>query len=250
MTCRELHSRFEDVSWADALGEGSEVAEHTAGCAACRGFVEEQRQLRDAIHMVRESASTVPESVNAAVLAAYRSQWAEHRSAEDGWAEHKWQKLTAMRMPRPRVGLVWVLVAAVALVAMGLLFISRKHNSTAGTTPAPTFAAPAAHVEPQRILVPSVAQATKPRPSSMRKHFRQAAPTISASNASAAPVANFHSLMYCDALICTQEMDVIRVQLPVASIGRPVDFVPASGMVNAEVLIGPDGVARGIRIEQ
>jgi hypothetical protein len=58
----------------------------------------------------------------------------------------------------------------------------------------------------------------------------------------------FRSLMYCDELSCNGGMEVVRVQLPSPAAG----FMPASASgnraVSADVLVGADGFARGIRI--
>jgi hypothetical protein len=43
-------------------------------------------------------------------------------------------------------------------------------------------------------------------------------------------------------------MEVIRVQLPSPVFGMMPGSVPATGFVSADVLVGPDGVARGIRL--
>jgi hypothetical protein len=52
-------------------------------------------------------------------------------------------------------------------------------------------------------------------------------------------------------LSCDGAMDLIRVQLPSSLLARPASaFRQTSGPVNADVLIGPDGIARGIRIEE
>ncbi len=57
----------------------------------------------------------------------------------------------------------------------------------------------------------------------------------------------FASLMYCDEMSCTGQMEVIRVELP-----PPVTPTagPAAAPVMAEMLVGADGIARGIRIVQ
>jgi hypothetical protein len=61
----------------------------------------------------------------------------------------------------------------------------------------------------------------------------------------------FRSLMYCDALSCPGDMDMIRVQLPASAMARQVPgFIQTSGSVTADVLVGPDGIARGIRLEE
>jgi hypothetical protein len=54
--------------------------------------------------------------------------------------------------------------------------------------------------------------------------------------------------MYCDQLSCAEAMEVIRVQLPTSIAGLTPGSTPTDGMVFADVLVGPDGIARGIRI--
>ncbi len=43
-------------------------------------------------------------------------------------------------------------------------------------------------------------------------------------------------------------MEVIRVQLPSSVTGLAAASTSANGAVFADVLVGPDGIARGIRI--
>jgi len=59
---------------------------------------------------------------------------------------------------------------------------------------------------------------------------------------------SFKSLMYCDPFSCPGAMDVIHVQLPAPILGLMPASVRASGVVSADVLVGPDGIARGIRV--
>jgi hypothetical protein len=57
--------------------------------------------------------------------------------------------------------------------------------------------------------------------------------------------------MYCDELSCPQDMEMIRVQLPSSAMPRQVSgFMQTNGSVTADVLVGPDGIARGIRLEE
>jgi hypothetical protein len=53
--------------------------------------------------------------------------------------------------------------------------------------------------------------------------------------------------MYCDEMTCTGAFEVIRVEISPAP-GHPADN--AASPVMAEVLVGADGIARGIRIVQ
>jgi hypothetical protein len=54
--------------------------------------------------------------------------------------------------------------------------------------------------------------------------------------------------MYCDQISCSDSMDVIRVQLPSPVMGITPASARMGGVVSADVLVGPDGIARGIRV--
>ena len=57
--------------------------------------------------------------------------------------------------------------------------------------------------------------------------------------------------MYCDELSCVGAMEMIRVQLPSSRVAglTPASTLP-NGVIFADVLVGPDGIARSIRIEE
>src|SRR5262249_53486263 len=75
------------------------------------------------------------------------------------------------------------------------------------------------------------------------EHFSAAAPSFRPDEPQ-----EFRSLMYCDEISCDGGMNVVRVQLP----ALPSGFLPAANTgtrpVSADVLVGADGFARGIRI--
>jgi 2-polyprenyl-6-methoxyphenol hydroxylase-like FAD-dependent oxidoreductase len=58
----------------------------------------------------------------------------------------------------------------------------------------------------------------------------------------------FRSLMYCDELSCGGAMDVVRIQLQPSDVGLIAAAQQNSNVVSADVLVGADGIARGIRI--
>jgi hypothetical protein len=58
--------------------------------------------------------------------------------------------------------------------------------------------------------------------------------------------ADFRSLMFCDAISCDGNMEVVRIQLP--SSVMPLSAAAQPRATSADVLIGEDGVARAIRI--
>jgi hypothetical protein len=86
-----------------------------------------------------------------------------------------------------------------------------------------------------------------PQPKSIvasAKHTKR--PTAVPEQDSSVPI-RFQSLMYCDPISCPGTMDVIRVQLPSPVFGMMQGSAQAPGFVSADVLVGPDGVARAIR---
>jgi hypothetical protein len=65
--------------------------------------------------------------------------------------------------------------------------------------------------------------------------------------------ANFYPLPQAEALPAVENAMVVRVQLPVSSLrlmGFPVDEDGADAAVQAELLLGQDGLARGVRLAQ
>lgn len=63
--------------------------------------------------------------------------------------------------------------------------------------------------------------------------------------------ASFYPLPEAEALPAVENAMVVRVQLPVSSLrlmGFPVDEDAADGAVQAELLLGQDGLARGVRL--
>jgi hypothetical protein len=89
----------------------------------------------------------------------------------------------------------------------------------------------------------------KPRPT----------PALAAVVAEAAPVADedadtsFYPLPEAEALPAVENAMVVRVQLPVSSLqlmGVPIGEERAGASVQAELLLGQDGLARGVRLVQ
>ena len=60
--------------------------------------------------------------------------------------------------------------------------------------------------------------------------------------------AKFQSLMYCDQISCPGAMEVIRMQFPPPLLGLAPRSGAANGLISADVLVGQDGIARGIRV--
>lgn len=243
MTCEDVRTHIENDArtaaaefWSD-----SRVAAHIASCAECSQFAEERQSLAKSLQLVRESVSPVSMSLDAAVLANYRRFLGERQAASKA----------QMHKTRFPLFLRWGAAAALLLIAGAIAWYSTRK-------PIKTIAAPPP-IQPSSTTVAAV-PATQPAQPRIRSAHR----LVSTAHKHSAP-ANLHpaartvasipdyfrSLMYCDELSCDGAMEMIRVQLPSSVLARPTSaFRSANGLVNADVLIGPDGIARGIRIDE
>ena len=58
----------------------------------------------------------------------------------------------------------------------------------------------------------------------------------------------YSDLMYCDPVVCSGPMQVVRIKVPVGQMKPGAGKSESNSFVNAEVVVGPDGVARAIRV--
>jgi hypothetical protein len=58
----------------------------------------------------------------------------------------------------------------------------------------------------------------------------------------------YSNLMYCDPMACSGPMQVVHIKVPVGQVKPNLGQSVGNGFVNAEVVVGPDGVARAIRV--
>jgi hypothetical protein len=241
MTCQDLRSYYENrLRGGTRTGaDSAEVAAHLVTCADCGRFVEAQQEMETNLRLVRESAPQPSAALDATVLTNYRKQ------AEE-WL------VSAGATPARRQPSVGVLrwsggLAAVVLVA-AVLFLSRKNPPTMVTqSPAAPLAAVSqptdtSHREENHSLVTT---REVPHPAAYRARNRRPVPSA-ATLVNPIPV-GFRSLMYCDELSCSGSMEMIRVQLP-SSAAFASTSTQTNSVVLADVLVGPDGIARGIRI--
>lgn len=230
MTCQELRLYFGDPLRRD--DELRPELEHLAHCAECARFVEAQRELGNNLRLARESAPAFPATLDAAVLANYRRHIAGQPNP-----------VIAASRKRSFAILRWSAVAAAFAVMAVLLYLATQKK--AETIAQPQVSQPVVPAES-----PTVA---KPIPAAQPKVAHAARPKLRHKPASSAvaEVRNplppgFHSLMYCDELSCGDLMELIRVQLPPTAF--PFGGSNGAQPISADVLVGPDGIARGIRV--
>ncbi len=243
MTCQELHNYFDgDLRVDTGRLSDLELAEHIATCFPCNRFVEEQRELEEHLRVVRDSAPPVPASLDDAVVANYRSFLLERSCLA------KPTPLTRRICPRAALGWTAAVAFAVVVACGGmLLFIPRQHLwvDRPGTV---------------RQSIATQAQGTENRETAQTQIITRKAPkshgdsgkranhsALLAEGDNSFPT-RFQSLMYCDQISCPEAMEVIRLRLPSPVMGLTPTSARMGGAVSADVLVGPDGIARGIRV--
>lgn len=256
MTCHELRSYIRDP---ERLATGTEtnsaeIVAHTAICDGCGRLLEEQRELMTSLSFVRESAPQIRPSLDTAVLAYYRKYAVE--------------KANSVRVTpsRRRISLIAAFAWTAAVAVAG--FIANEELRLL----VPTEEAASRTTQSVGSQVRTAPKSTSPQPNAPQqlssKSHRRTVLTKSASKSlataerargntdeTAASVADplpveFRSLMYCDALSCGGPMQMIRVQLPPSAAGLARGWAQSNQVVYADVLVGSDGIARGIRIVQ
>lgn len=240
MTCEDVKTQIENAkaseteSWSEPR-----LAAHIASCAQCSHLVRDRQSLGKGLKLVRESLPPVSESLNATVLAGYR-RFIAGRKVTSG---------QGVRQAYFPLLLRWGAITAFVLIAATIaLYFTRKPVKTSVPPPTQASLTASAAIPSSRVESPQVQPAKRlalpARKNTGRSGLRPATRIL------ASMPDDFRGLMYCDELSCDGAMDMVRVQLPASVLARPTSvFHPASANVNADVLIGPDGIARGIRIE-
>jgi len=244
MTCKELRWYFEDhLRDAEVRSARGAVVEHISTCADCSRFVVQQRDLGKNLRLVRESAPSLSESADRSVVRNYRLHVAEQQEKRAQGFTYPFGITSAW---------AWSAIAAVAL--WGISFWVFSAQKPGRTTPAArahqSTTVPSQGVVAQNPPAPTARSVGHRQGVRLRSHSERH-PAIAALRTARSLPDGFRSLMYCDALSCPEAMDMIRVQLPTAVMpGQVSDFLRTSGSVTADVLVGPDGIARGIRFEE
>src|ERR1700742_4918895 len=109
MTCQEFRSRMEATGGLTK----SDVIAHVETCAACRAFSYAHEDLIRSLRTVRAAVPGVPESLDAAVMSAFRRETAQ-------------AKVAAIRQQRFQQRIVWGALAAMLLIGAVVAIARRK----------------------------------------------------------------------------------------------------------------------------
>jgi hypothetical protein len=248
MTCHDLHTYFEsDRHGAVDLLPHTEVTEHITGCVDCNRFVEERAELKRYMRLLRDSAPQIPASLDDCVVAKYRSHMLERLSASNLPSAKRYLDL--------RTSLAWAAAVTFATIVAGVgMFLFGPNQQTPQPPPAHEIEAHQQAILPQgrtdgnATLRPhSLHRKTLNSSGSSRRRAND--PELVAEQSSSSPT-SFEGLMYCDQISCPGALEVIRVQLSAPAWGGKPGLERTNDIVFADVLVGPDGIARGIRVVQ
>ena len=240
MTCHELRLYFEDPLRMDAEFPGE--AEHLAHCTECARLVEARRELGAGLRLVRESAPEPSEALKAAVLANYRRRI----TGDPTLGRSRTRRFTVV---------AWTTAAAVLALAGALLLHPARRLETsnsklvASNSKIESAQRPIAETgtsEKGANRVPWTNSASSPKTRLRPARQPRRAPKVATTKSPASE--DFRSLMYCDVLSCGGAMQLIRVQLPSSAAAFEPAAAPPYGAIYADVLVGSDGIARGIRV--
>lgn len=225
MTCAEFDTIVHDVARLDALDKPSAVIAkfHAQTCQRCAARLAQAQVLASALETVAQDSADLgaPAHFEPALVSAFR----EHRRSIER-KQHR-QRRTRLRW------LEWSALAAAAavLLAMGAWNFSRPRINGTDTNP--------------NVAVKS------PVNSSASGASQQAGPVETATVED--PNSDFVPVPYGESLSADDSGLVVRVSLTrsaLGSLGYPVDEVHAGDVVQADLLVGEDGLPRAVRLVQ
>jgi len=224
MTCQEFGLIARDYARSEWLSaaEHERASTHVSECPTCRGHVANEIALTAALGRVRQRQETVgaPPAVEAAVLAAFKARHAKPRPL--------WRHL------------YWAIPAAAALLA-GIILSRpvRVERGPVASLPPQVEPARRSLVADQSVPEPVVMPPAPSRPRPMRV---ASAPTNR--------VTEFIPLRFGKPVEAGEQIQVVRLQIrrsELMRLGLPVAPDAASAFVQADVLLGEDGLAKAIR---
>jgi hypothetical protein len=241
MTCQEVHKYFRVVLQVNSdLLPDIELSEHISRCPSCHHFFEEQEQLSHDLHLLRDSVPAIPASVDVTVVSNYRGYLSErpHPTAL-GPKKHPINIGGALGLAAAVMFAIIVAYSGMLLFTPRLDLVGRQGMMHQLTMPPPSNA-----TKKETTRAPIRREDSKSHSHSVKP----ADDAVSIAEAENSFPTRFRGLMYCDQLSCPGAMEVIRVQLPSPVLGASPASSQTNEVVSAEVLVGPDGIVRGIRV--
>jgi hypothetical protein len=235
MNCKDFESVIHEIVTRRAASRTRqlEALEHAGRCLWCAVRLDEETRLREDLQGFARTlrAHQAPARVEEALVRAFRKKASgvAGRSHEPAWA-FLWRRAT------------WRMAFAAAVTAglIAILWAPRVLRHSDGLTPQPTQS------KSLKSSAPSQAKAERPLAGQTEGRTRK----VALDKLRRAVAADFIPLGTCDDPGCMDEAVLVRVALPsetLLMLGLPVDSDFASGPLEADVVLGSDGVPYAIR---
>ncbi len=125
---------------------------------------------------------------------------------------------------------------------------SSQFNATQSATPSDTASLRLASINSPELTADQNTSSQLPANSASIVHLASAGNVSSMAQSASSTWPGYSNLMYCDPVVCSGPMQVVHIKVPVGQVNPSLGQTVGNGFVNAEVVIGPDGVARAIRV--
>jgi hypothetical protein len=234
--CSDIQEMILSVARGEMLAPGvrEQIELHAGSCAGCGQILDSERTLTEALQSLAAKSSEVPDP---RVEIALRSEFRQHAAT----------KLVRTRGRRVLAGIG----IAAAVAAFSILVWTKKTPEVHPPQPVAKASINPVREVPLRPAVPiAAAPAESLHPAT--RHVSRSARNHSKPRSEAAPEAatSFFRIPYSDPVLPTEQLEVLRVQVPRAAMirfGLPVDPSRLDSHVSADLVVGQDGVPRAIR---
>lgn len=255
MNCRQFDQVVVDMA-RDVSVEGTAqgAVDHARACLRCAVRLSEHRKLAAALRAVNAATSKeqAPASVEHSLRRAFRGEFDALRPATSVQAASP-QRSSALAW--------WVWPVAVAAILLLGLVVERRLRTAApvqrvarASSPPVTDKKAAAFGNGNAQTGSAIVRRGVSLPRRTASYGRPAKQVAAPDKTATGEVTmRFYPLPYGSGLGLDEGWGLVRVQLPrasLASLGVPVSGGSANEMLTADVVVGQDGLARGIRFVQ
>lgn len=222
MTCDWYEQQLENdaVDLWPAGHPSPALLDHARTCSSCDRLVQQELELRlQLVDLAQKNHTLQPSpSVKRSLLAELDSL---HRA------------------PAPRPARFWYYALAAAIICIAVVLVIARRPSTQPPTLANTPA-----VTPAPIVATTTPTTVPSTPPVVARHEaparRRSPATLTVSNT------DFYPVVMCDSVTCAGPALTVRVQLPRSPLATRGSNTP----VMADLLVGEDGLVRGVRLLQ
>lgn len=234
MNCAEFESVVVDIARGELIDAARrrEGLAHAMGCDRCGGRLANEQALSGllAVAAAEDLERNAPPAVERALASGFRAREVTVRPGKRTW----WLGVAAG-------------AAAAALLLMTFSVMPRKPREPQ-MVKVPAFL-PAPATEPTKIIAPVYRETRKPPARTLRAaHRKPAMPKPQSAGESREVVTEFIPVVYDPEPV--EHGRMVRVRLPrsaLAAFGLPMNEQRAEETIQADVVLGEDGLARAVR---